>query len=201
MKRIHCLLSDVDSTRDTVQDLMAMHIDDQRIHLFAAEDVSFDCLSEDSLLHNSGYVPALQKGLGAGGTIGILAGLLAATYPPAGLTLAGGALLSLKVATHEPHDWFGYLSGLAVAAGKMDSIERAVRNGGFLVGVDLMADTYADIVRLLSKNGITIPSQSRGNMLSWGNDPVAGKPAPVVRKTLDRAFSAPKRKDTKISYC
>ena len=192
MNRIHCLLSDVDSTRDTIQDLMGRHIDDQRIHLFAAEDTSFDSLSEDSLLHNSGYVPALQKGLGAGGTIGILAGLLAATYPPAGLALAGGALLSLKAATHEPQDWFGYLSGLTVPARKMDSIERAVRDGGFLVGVDLMADTYADIIELLGRNGVTIRSQSRGNMLSRGSGPAAGKPAPAAGKTLNKAFSSAK---------
>jgi hypothetical protein len=35
-------------------------------------------------------VPALQRGVAAGGLAGLLAGALAVTFPPAGLVLGGG---------------------------------------------------------------------------------------------------------------
>jgi hypothetical protein len=185
LDRIHCLLSGIDSTRSTINDLMAMQIDARHIHLIAAEGASFDLLSEDSLLQNSGYVPALQKGLGAGGAIGSLAGLLGASYPPAGLSLAGGALLSLMTRRHELRSWFSHINRLTLTTGKMEDIEHTVRNGGFLVGVDLMAGSSADIIDLLETNGGIIRSERHGNKPAFRIDPakaITAPPAGMARK-------------------
>ena len=67
----------------------------------AKDSVTLDQLPKASLLEESDFVPALKRGAAAGGGVGLLAGLAAVTFPPAGIALGGGALLGLLLVEAE----------------------------------------------------------------------------------------------------
>jgi hypothetical protein len=62
----------------------------------------------------SDLVPALQRGTAAGGAAGLLAGVAAVTFPPAGLTLGGGALLGLTAFGAGFGAWMSSMVGIGL---------------------------------------------------------------------------------------
>ena len=56
-------------------------------------------LPQATLAQRSDLLPALARGTGAGGITGVLAGLVAMAFPPAGLTIAGSAVVLMALAS------------------------------------------------------------------------------------------------------
>lgn len=95
MRRIYFLVPTVASARAIVDDLLLARIEERHLHVVAKEDTPLQDLPEAGVAQKSDLVPALQRGVAAGGLAGLLAGVLAVTFPPAGLVLGGGALLGM----------------------------------------------------------------------------------------------------------
>ena len=97
MKRLYFLLPDIKSANKIVDELLLARIEQRRIHIAAKDHHPLQeaNLPEASLLQESDFIPAVEKGLAVGGGTGILAGLVAMSFPPAGMILGGGAVLGL----------------------------------------------------------------------------------------------------------
>ena len=98
MRRIYFLLPDVEVARKVVDELLLARIDVNHIHVIAKEGTAMLDLPEASLAQKSDVVTALERGIGVGGATGLLAGVVAVSFPPAGLVLGGGALLGIALA-------------------------------------------------------------------------------------------------------
>ena len=100
MRRIYFLVPDLESANKVTDELLLARIEERHIHVIAKEGTELGDLPEASLLQTSDVIPALERGLAVGGVTGILAGVAAVTFPPAGMVLGGGAVLATALAAH-----------------------------------------------------------------------------------------------------
>ena len=95
-KQIYFTLPSKDQATAIMKSLTAMDdISTDDISMVASAETPLDDLPDEMVAEPNDFLPGLQRGVAAGGSVGLLAGLVAVTYPPAGLALGGGALLSL----------------------------------------------------------------------------------------------------------
>lgn len=92
-KRLYFLLPDVAHCKALVAELRNEGIFDKQIHVIARNDIELEGLHQATALQKTELAHGLEWGLGLGGAAGLLGGLLAVTFPPAGLLLAGEAIL------------------------------------------------------------------------------------------------------------
>ena len=110
-------------------------LDDSEIALVAHRDIALERIP-DSLRDGSAtdFVPALLRGAAGGGSVGVLAGLIALAIPTAGVTLAGAGLLAAAGAA--VGTWSGALIGSAVPNAVHRDYERRLEAGEILIVLD-----------------------------------------------------------------
>jgi hypothetical protein len=150
MRRLYFLSPDVDSTRALCRDLEGAGVPHHHIHVVADESIPLGDLPRASAFDKTELGHGLEWGLGLGGTAGMLGGLLAVTFPPAGLVLGGGALLASTAAGAG----FGALVSSLVAKDvtnhELEAFEAAVDQGELLVLVDVpkaQVDAMQELIR------------------------------------------------------
>ena len=74
MRRIYFLLPEVASARAIVDELLLARVEERHIHIVAREDTPLEDLPEAGVAQRSDLIPAIEKGLAAGGLSGLLAG-------------------------------------------------------------------------------------------------------------------------------
>ncbi|AKJ68040.1 membrane protein [Pandoraea thiooxydans] len=149
MRRLYFLLPDVTTAKSIVTELMVNRIEWRRIHIIANSDVPLEGLPEASLLQSSDLIPALARGSAAGGITGALAGLTAIAFPPAGLTIAGGAVVALTLAGVGFGAWMGTMIGSSVPSSRLNDFQEAVEGGALLMMVDMPPDRVEEISQLI----------------------------------------------------
>ncbi len=92
-RRLYFLLPDVAHCKALVTDLRNQGISDNQIHVVARNDIELEGLHQATALQKTELAHGLEWGIGLGGMAGLLGGLLAVTFPPAGILLAGEAIL------------------------------------------------------------------------------------------------------------
>ena len=98
MRRIYFLVPDLKTASTVTDELLLARIEERHIHVIAREGTELGNLPKASLLQTSDVIPAVERGLAVGGVTGILAGVAAVTFPPAGMVLGGGAILATALA-------------------------------------------------------------------------------------------------------
>ena len=137
MQRLYFLLPDVKTARVVIEELRAGGIPEARIHAVASSRIPLEGLPTASVLQTSELRHGLERGLGVGGVAGLLGGLLAVTFPPAGITLGGAAVLIATL--------MGAGAGAAVSALvakdvpnlELQSYNDAIARGQILLMVDV----------------------------------------------------------------
>lgn len=137
MRRIYFLLPNVEVARKVVDELLLARIDEHHIHVIAKEGTPMEDLPEASLVQKSDLVPVLERGLAVGGATGILAGVVAVTFPPAGLALGGGALLAIALAGTGFGALMSTMIGISAPNSRLKKFEDAVNKGEMLMLVDV----------------------------------------------------------------
>lgn len=137
MRRLFFLTPTVESCKIIVNELEAQGIPHSHLHVIASIDQSLTALPEATIWEKSELSHGIKWGTGLGGTAGLLGGVLAVTFPPAGLILGGGALLAGVAA--------GAGFGAAVMAmmkshehnHQLDDYKHEIENGELLLMVDI----------------------------------------------------------------
>lgn len=93
MRRLYFLLLDRSLAKNVVNEFLLERVDDHHIHVLANNKTDPGNLPESSLLQKNDFIPSVGRGLTIGGITGILAGIAAVNFPPAGLALGGGMKL------------------------------------------------------------------------------------------------------------
>jgi len=152
MRRIYFLLPSVASAKTIVDELLLARVEERHIHIVAREGTPLENLPEAGVAQRSDLIPALEKGVAAGGLSGLLAGALAVTFPPAGLVLGGGALLGLTAFGAGFGAWMASMVGIGLPSGRLQKFESAIEAGQLLMMVDVARDRVEEIEALVRRH-------------------------------------------------
>lgn len=145
MRRIYFLVPDLPTAARVTDELLLARVDERHIHVVAREDTPLGNLPKASLLQTSDLIPAVERGLALGGVTGILAGVAAVTFPPAGIALGGGAVLATTLIGSGIGAWLAGMIGIDVANTQISQFEAAIEGGEFLFMVDVARDRVEQI--------------------------------------------------------
>ncbi len=152
MRRLYFLVPDLDSAKKIVDELLLARVEERHIHVIAKEGTPLENLPEASFLQKTDFVPALERGLAVGGATGVLAGLVAMTFPPAGLVLGGGALLSVALAGAGFGAWLSSMIGASVPNSRLKQFEDAIEQGEILFLVDVPKSRVEEIDEMVKRH-------------------------------------------------
>jgi hypothetical protein len=137
MLRLFFLTPNLTICKAIVEELERNGVPERHLHVVASIEQRLEGLPEASILQKSELLHGLKKGGALGGTAGILGGLLAMAFPPAGLVIGGGALLTGAVAGAG----FGAVVSALMSSHEhshdLESYEQAVEAGQVLLLVDV----------------------------------------------------------------
>lgn len=151
MQRLYFLIPDADTAKVLIGALLLARVPERRIHIIAKDYhlLVQSQLPKANLLHESDLVPAIEKGLAAGGIMGLLAGLAAVSFPPAGLVLGGGAIFATTLSGTAFGSVVAPMIGISAKSSLLKPFEVAVENGQLLLLVDVTSDNYEMISQLI----------------------------------------------------
>jgi hypothetical protein len=146
------MVPDIDTANKVVDELLLKRVDDHHIHVVAKEGTPMGDLPEANLLQKSDFIPAMERGLAVGGITGVLAGIAAVTFPPAGLVLGGGAILGTSLAGAGIGAWISGMIGMDVPNSQIEKFESAIENGEVLMMVDIPKTRVEEIEALIQQH-------------------------------------------------
>lgn len=144
MKQRHVFSTpNITSAEDAVRVARQAGVPDHDISLIARDDIEKQVIPDDQQETSGDFGPGGMKGLLGGGASGLLAGIIAITVAPLGLTLAGVAAMTLVGAGIG--GWVGMLTGTAEPDAVRRTFEDEIAAGRILVVIDGKADVLAAI--------------------------------------------------------
>ena len=152
MRRLYFLVPNLESTRKINDELLLARVDERHIHVIAKEGTPMEDLPEAKLAQRSDVVPALDRGITIGGATGIVAGIIAVTFPPAGLALGGGAILGIGLAGAGFGALMSTMIGVDVANTRIQKFQDAIEKGELLMMVDVPKNRVDEIDDLVKKH-------------------------------------------------
>ena len=151
-RRLYFMLPDAESCKSLVADLEEHGVPERHLHVIGSLSQSLEGLPEANILQKTELAHGLEWGTGLGGVAGLLGGILAVTFPPAGLVIGGGALLAGTAAGAG----FGALVSSLIASNehnhKLDAFERGIEAGQLLLMVDVPRKQVKQIQDLITKH-------------------------------------------------
>lgn len=150
-RRLYFMLPDVVHCQQLVVELQQASVTEHDIHAVAREDIPLKGLHEASVLQKTELMHGLELGIGVGGIAGMLGGILAVTFPPAGVVLAGGALLVLT--TTIAGAGFGSIVSALIARDipnhELEIFQTSIALGQILLIVDISKEQVDKITQLI----------------------------------------------------
>jgi hypothetical protein len=154
MRRLYFLVPDVESAAKIVDELLLARVEERHIHIVAKDHVSLEeaNLPEATVLQESDFVPAVERGLAVGGVTGMVAGVAAVTFPPAGLVFGGGAILATSVAGAGVGAWLSGMIGVSAPNSRLRAFEDAIEAGQLLMILDVPRGRVDEIDQLVRQH-------------------------------------------------
>jgi hypothetical protein len=149
MRRLYFLLPDRGSCQAVIEILKGDGVAESQMHVVASLDTPLDGLPEATVWQKTELAHGIEIGLGLGGVAGLLGGVFAVTFPPAGLVLGGGALLGGALA--------GAGFGAVISAlmkghehnHKLHGFQREIEEGKILLMIDIPRLRVDEIQQLI----------------------------------------------------
>ncbi|MDY6942807.1 MAG: DUF1269 domain-containing protein [Pseudomonadota bacterium] len=150
--RVYFLVPHVDTAAEVVKDLLVNHVPEKDIHLIANADTSLEDLPEAGFLQKTDFVPALKRGIGLGWTAGLLVGLAAMTFPPAGVVVAGGAVLGVGAYGATMGGLLSSMVGAGLPNSRLKQFSDAIESGEILMLVDIPRSQIDEVETLVKSH-------------------------------------------------
>lgn len=125
---------DLRTAKAAIAAARASGIGDSHISLVAREDIELEVLPDDRIDSGADTMPAAVRGAVEGGSIGLVAGLIAFAVPAFGVTIIGAGLLA-AIGT-AVGSWSSALMGSAVPSEVRRRFEEEIERGRILVVLD-----------------------------------------------------------------
>jgi len=149
VKRIYFLVPDHVCAQAIVSELNAIGIDEKNIAVLAKHENPLDDLPEATQSEKSDWIPALQRGVGIGGSLGLFAGLAALAFQPAGLVVGGSAVLVSSATGASFGAWISAMIGSSAPNSQLQKFEEAIAQGQILMLVDIPKERIEEIQALV----------------------------------------------------
>ena len=152
MRRIYFLVPDLKTASTVTDELLLARIEERHIHIVAPDGTELGDLPKASLLQTSDLIPAVERGLAVGGVTGILAGVAAVSFPPAGVVLGGGAILATALAGSGIGAWLSSMIGVDVTNTQIKQFEENLKKGEILFLVDVPKERVEQIEAMVKRH-------------------------------------------------
>jgi len=152
MRRLYFLVPSVESARKINDELLLARVEERHVHVIAKEGTPMEDLPEARMAQRSDLIPALERGATIGGATGIAAGIIAITFPPAGLILGGGAILAIGLAGAGVGALMSSMIGVDIPNSRIQKFQDAIEQGELLMMVDVPKDRVDEIDDLVKKH-------------------------------------------------
>ena len=154
MRRLYFLVPTIESATQIVDELLLARVEERHLHIAAKDHHPLHDahLPEANLLQESDFIPAVEKGIAVGGGTGVLAGLVAMTFPPAGLVLGGGAILGMGLVGAGFGAWVSGMIGISIENSQLKEFEEAIEAGQLLLMIDIPKGRVDEITDLVKKH-------------------------------------------------
>ncbi len=166
MRRLYFMLPNVAVTRSVVDELRNEGIPEKHLHAVAGATVDMEGLPEAGMLQKSEFTHGIEAGVALGGVAGILGGLLAVTFPPAGLVVGGAAIAAMGLAGAGLGAVVSGLVAKDVPSQEIEAFEAGIMKGWILLLVDVPkdeVDRWSELIQVHhpeAKIRITVPPKS-----------------------------------------
>ncbi len=124
---------------------------DEDISLVARSDIEMQLVPDKRHDVNMDLAPGAVRGAIGGGSMGLVAGLLAMVIPPLGITVAGAAIFTMAGAVMG--SWSGALMGSAIPNEVRRTFEAEIEAGRVLVVIDAEPEIVANIEAAVQATG------------------------------------------------
>ena len=111
----------------------------------ARDSVQTSDLPQADVTETSDLVGSAERGAAAGGVTGVVAGLAAVAFPPAGLAIGGGLVAATGLAGAGFGAWASSMIGIRHDNSQIETYEKALENGQVLFMVDVAAERVDEI--------------------------------------------------------
>ena len=149
-RRLYFMVPDTRSARQIRDELLLARIEDDHIHVMARDGTSLEGLHEASVLQTSDFVHGAETGLAVGGGIGIIAGLVAVFFPPAGIDLQLVTILLTALIGAAFGAWVASMVASSIPNSRLKSFESAIAAGHVLMMVDAPSGRVDEIKKLVA---------------------------------------------------
>lgn len=150
MKRLCFLSPDTDHARKVVQDLKHDGIKEKNIYAIAGADTPLANLP-DGGPEDDDFLPAFERGVAIGGATGLLAGLAALVFPPAGFVIGGGGVLLIGMMSASMGGLLTGMAGAAYPNSRLKVFEQEINAGKILIMVDVPKDRIDHVNKLIRR--------------------------------------------------
>jgi hypothetical protein len=137
MRRLYVLIPTESSCRDLVEELESAGVSSNHLHVIAGLEHELRDLPDASIWQRTELGRGIELGSGLGGAAGLLGGLLAIAFPPAGIVVGGGALVVSTVAGAGFGALVTALLGSQEHNHKLDAFKKALSSGQLLLMIDV----------------------------------------------------------------
>lgn len=144
-RRLYFLLPDIETTHKVVEKLLLARITEDDMYVVAREDAQTRDLPEAGVSQTSDLAGSAERGAAAGGVTGVLAGLAAMAFPPAGIAIGGGVVAATGLAGAGFGAWVSSMIGIRHNNSQIEEYEKAIRNGKVLMMVDVEKERLDEI--------------------------------------------------------
>lgn len=149
-RRLYFMVPDVAGARGIRDELLLAQIENRHIHVLAKDGIPLEGLHEASILQKTDFVHGAESGLAIGGAIGILAGLIAILFPPAGVNLQGVTILVTALIGAAFGAWVSSMVASSIPNTRLRTFEAGIDAGRILMMVDVPAGRVDEIKRLIA---------------------------------------------------
>lgn len=151
-RRLYFLLPDAGIAHKIVNELLLVRIEASHMHVVAREGTPLGDLPEANILQKTDLIEATERGVAVGGATGALAGLLAVSFPPAGVILGGGMIAAAMLAGAGFGAWVSGMIGVNLPNRELKIYEEAVHTGSVLMMVDVPKDRVHEVEHLIQEH-------------------------------------------------
>lgn len=160
-RRLYFMVSDAASARLIRDELLLARIENGHIHVLAKDGVALGDLHEASILQKTDFVHGAETGLVIGGGIGILAGVVAILFPPAGVDLQLVTILVTAMVGAAFGAWVSSMVASSIPNSRLRTFESGVEAGRILMMVDVPGGRVDEIRKLIASRHPEVSSSSQ----------------------------------------
>lgn len=136
-RRLYFLLPDVESARNTANDLLLARVEDRYMHFLAKRGTELGELHEASVMQKTDLVHGAGIDLAIGGVGGLVLGAVIVAFPPEGTHPQLVAVLIAALVGAVLGAWMASMAAAAVPNSRLKQFAADIENGKILLMVDV----------------------------------------------------------------